>query len=442
MPSWREVLKSRRSVAAAVAAAVAIAGGVTATVASATTDGSVASVFTPVTPCRILDSRDEVPGGWLGAGDTKTVDPSSVAECTVPESANALSVNVTAVDATAPTYLVLFPSDVARPMASHLNPGPSEAVTVNSVEVKLGADGKFQVYNLAGSVDVVLDVLGFYEPGSGTPGQKGDTGAQGAQGPAGPQGDQGIQGPQGDTGPAGPAGPQGDQGPAGPKGDQGEQGIQGPAGPKGDQGDQGVQGPQGDTGAPGPAGPQGEPGPAGPKGDQGEQGVQGVPGIQGPQGPAGPSGTGLSLYDANGVKLGSVVSLATRTDEVTIVTSTGHVLGVSFEGHPAYDQMYYTDAACQNLSGLNSSSSSSIRSSWSKSAHYSSTLDQLYVLDTTSMDADGMVDSKLVSNISSWESSGSCGSTTSNKGVYELTAVTPAQIGLPDTSFVTPLEVR
>lgn len=75
----------------------------------------------------------------------------------------------------------------------------------------------------------------------------------------------------------------------------------GPAGP---------MGPMGLTGAAGPQGPQGQQGPAGPRGADGaagQQGPQGPQGTQGPQGPAGPAGQGLTLVDANGATVGTLL---------------------------------------------------------------------------------------------------------------------------------------
>ena len=112
---------------------------------------------------------------------------------------------------------------------------------------------------------------------------EGAVGPQGPQGPAGPPGPQGPAGPTGATGPAGPAGPVGPTGAVGP---------QGPQGPKGDTGSQGAEGQQG------PQGPQGLDGPQGPQGPEGPQG---------PQGPAGPSGGGLTVVDATGTRLGTLV---------------------------------------------------------------------------------------------------------------------------------------
>ena len=86
------------------------------------------------------------------------------------------------------------------------------------------------------------------------------------------------------TGPVGPAGPTGPQGAMGEQGLQGEKGTQGEVGPGG-SGPQGEPGPQGEQGEPGPQG-VGEPGTQGEPGQPGTQGV-GEPGPQGPQGEPG-----------------------------------------------------------------------------------------------------------------------------------------------------------
>lgn len=72
------------------------------------------------------------------------------------------------------------------------------------------------------------------------------------------------------------------------------------SGGKGTPGQRGVQGPSGPSGATGPVGATGPTGAAGPQGPMGPSG---------PSGPSGPEGTGLTLTDANGQVLGSVISI-------------------------------------------------------------------------------------------------------------------------------------
>jgi hypothetical protein len=59
-------------------------------------------------------------------------------------------------------FLTVYPSGATPPLASDLNFTPGQTVP-NLVVVKLGPDGKLALYNLAGSTDVVVDLLGWYD---------------------------------------------------------------------------------------------------------------------------------------------------------------------------------------------------------------------------------------------------------------------------------------
>ena len=74
--------------------------------------------------------------------------------------ASVVVLNVTAIDPTAPTFLTVWPIGADRPVASSLNVVPGE-VRANLV-VTAVRDGQFSIYNEAGTVDVVIDVVGVY----------------------------------------------------------------------------------------------------------------------------------------------------------------------------------------------------------------------------------------------------------------------------------------
>jgi hypothetical protein len=133
--------------------------------------------------------------GPLGPDETITVQATGDnGECTgIPADAESLDIQLTAVGATETSFLTLYNADLAqRPLISHLNPSASVPRTSNTTIVSLSASGQFKIYNFAGNVEVVIDVLGVFAPGQG--------GTPGPQGPAGPAG------PAGAAGPAGPAG--------------------------------------------------------------------------------------------------------------------------------------------------------------------------------------------------------------------------------------------
>jgi hypothetical protein len=77
--------------------------------------------------------------------------------------ATAVVLNVTAVQGTLPSFMTVWPADVSQPLASNLNFTPGEDIP-NLVTVKLSASGQVKIYNNAGSVDVVADVVGWYAP--------------------------------------------------------------------------------------------------------------------------------------------------------------------------------------------------------------------------------------------------------------------------------------
>jgi hypothetical protein len=119
--------------------------------------------FNGLTPKRILDTRP--PGkGPVVPGGTITVQVAAMGGVPAMTSAappTAVVLNVTVTDTTAASYLTVWPDGTGRPTASDLNWVPGQTVP-NLVVVKLGANGMVDVYNLAGSTDVVIDVVGWY----------------------------------------------------------------------------------------------------------------------------------------------------------------------------------------------------------------------------------------------------------------------------------------
>ena len=152
---------------AALGAAVAITlggGGVGLVGALSSTANSV---FEPMTPCRIIDTRPAFQIGPrsspLGTAESHTVTARGTAgDCTIPTNVAALSMNVTAVGATLPTFLTIWETGEPMPNASSLNPVPGQPPTPNAVTTELSLLGQFDVYNLQGEVHVIIDVNGYY----------------------------------------------------------------------------------------------------------------------------------------------------------------------------------------------------------------------------------------------------------------------------------------
>ena len=132
--------------------------------------GSAGEAFNPESnPVRICDTRSGNPSALSGSAAqcnshtlsgnaTMTLHVDGLAG--VPNGATAVVLNVTAVHPTQATFLTVFPSGTP-PTVSDLNPRPG-AVEPNLVVATLSSGGTVTVYNKAGSVDVVVDVLGYY----------------------------------------------------------------------------------------------------------------------------------------------------------------------------------------------------------------------------------------------------------------------------------------
>lgn len=156
-----------RSRWAAIGAAVAVSLGA-GTVGYVGAAGPSASAYVPLTSCRAIDTRPVGPIGPrsspLGNRDVLTVPVGAgVGQCAaLPADAVAVSLNVTALGATMPTHLTIWPSDESMPNASSLNPAPNQPPTPNAVTTPLSTGGSFDVFNFQGSVNVIVDVTGYY----------------------------------------------------------------------------------------------------------------------------------------------------------------------------------------------------------------------------------------------------------------------------------------
>ncbi|MDH4146304.1 MAG: hypothetical protein OEY23_14175 [Acidimicrobiia bacterium] len=118
--------------------------------------------FVPITPARVLDTR---PTTAMGERETRNTPVSSVSS--VPANAQSIVVNVTLLNASGPTYVTLW-GDGPLPGTSNLNVAldperPFDAQKIsNVVTTRLDASGNLNVYNHDGTVDVLVDVIGYY----------------------------------------------------------------------------------------------------------------------------------------------------------------------------------------------------------------------------------------------------------------------------------------
>ena len=132
-------------------------------------DGSLlgGSDFFATDPSRILDTR-------AGLGFPRALAPNTTAPVTVPSAVlsvptplvdaqpSGVVLNLTAVRPTANTYMTVWPAGITQPVVSNQNPSTGEVVA-SSVYTALGTDNQFDVYNNAGTTDVLADVAGVFE---------------------------------------------------------------------------------------------------------------------------------------------------------------------------------------------------------------------------------------------------------------------------------------
>jgi len=140
--------------------------------------------YIPLTPFRILDTRTGLcgvntcsslgPGGVLTLQLTGYTDP--VLLESVPSSATAVALNVTAVYDSSFSLLTVWPNGTGQPLASNLNFG-AHTTTANLVVVAVGQSStsdtqrELEIFNPLGTLNVVADVEGYFSAPSGTTGE-------------------------------------------------------------------------------------------------------------------------------------------------------------------------------------------------------------------------------------------------------------------------------
>jgi hypothetical protein len=149
--------------------------------------GAAGGGTTTINPTRVCDTRagsgpggaEPIPlnayaGSTLHGGGTLTIPltgvigPSGSTGTVIPPTATGAILNVTVTNTTAPSYLTVYPGDVAAaPTVSNLNWTAGTTIP-NQVTVRLGAipgDSAMRkgikVFNKAGNVDVIVDVSGY-----------------------------------------------------------------------------------------------------------------------------------------------------------------------------------------------------------------------------------------------------------------------------------------
>ncbi len=120
--------------------------------------------FYPLTPCRLIDTRNAsgpLGGPYLPAGQARAFPVQSSA-CKIPATAQAYSLNMTAIPAGALGYLTTWPTGTAQPVVSTLN-SLTGAVEANAAIVAAGAGGSISIF-VDHDSDLVVDINGYFAP--------------------------------------------------------------------------------------------------------------------------------------------------------------------------------------------------------------------------------------------------------------------------------------
>jgi outer membrane protein assembly factor BamB len=122
-----------------------------------TNSGTTGLKFNGMSPVRIADTRSS--GQTLPPNGTFTLQVTGANG--VPAGAGAIIANVTVTNTTAPSFLTVYPGGGSRPLASDLNWVSGQTIP-NLTVATTGTTGAISFYNAAGSTDVVVDLVGYF----------------------------------------------------------------------------------------------------------------------------------------------------------------------------------------------------------------------------------------------------------------------------------------
>ena len=158
--NWTGTVGNSTSAATSVTMTAPLA--ITANFSSAVTTSGLA--FFPVTPCRVTDTRSgsgQFGSPSMAGGSTRNFNITQ-STCNIPSTAQAYSLNVTAVPPAPLTYLTIWPAGQTQPYVSTLNSFDGQVVA-NAAIVPAGTAGAISVF-VSNLTDVIIDIDGYFAP--------------------------------------------------------------------------------------------------------------------------------------------------------------------------------------------------------------------------------------------------------------------------------------
>jgi hypothetical protein len=128
------------------------------------TTASTALQFYPVTPCRVVDTRNAIGsfGGPSLAGNTSRTFALPASPCNLPATAQAYSLNLTAVPQVPLGFLTAWPTGQTQPGTANLS-STTGTVTASGAIVPAGTSGSINVF-ASNTTDLVIDADGYFAP--------------------------------------------------------------------------------------------------------------------------------------------------------------------------------------------------------------------------------------------------------------------------------------
>ncbi|HTS03433.1 MAG TPA: hypothetical protein VMN04_12990, partial [Thermoanaerobaculia bacterium] len=127
----------------------------------------------PITPCRVVDTRLTPNGNGAGPALQANVPRAFqiAGTCGIPDTARSVVLNVTAVSATAPGSIAIFPTGTPSPLGATALSYHAVQARAASFIAKLGTTGDVAVWALqsSGTVHMILDASGYFEDPPATP---------------------------------------------------------------------------------------------------------------------------------------------------------------------------------------------------------------------------------------------------------------------------------
>ncbi|MFZ2441768.1 MAG: SGNH/GDSL hydrolase family protein [Ilumatobacteraceae bacterium] len=155
----KQLVRSARYVVVAAMVTIATAPSTAdATLGAPSITGAAPAAFTPLTPCRLVDTRTDP----VQRVDEGTIRLQVTGACDIPATASAVAITVVATATTQEGFVAAYPSSAARPLASVLNYSAGDT-RANGTILALSPAGQIDLHTSTVAA-LVIDTTGYFSP--------------------------------------------------------------------------------------------------------------------------------------------------------------------------------------------------------------------------------------------------------------------------------------